>query len=350
MNVPNTDLYRFFPSPLAHFPDRSARWLFIDPENVRGLVELVAGHIATLLDFSQLTALNLDFLSDTLREQEADLVFSVPFRDTSADQELLIHILIEHQSAVDKEMWFRFLGYMYNLWVAERQRWTAEEIPREERRLPPILPILFYTGEQSWNLPLSPLSLMEIPEILAPFIPTFNVLLLDVKQTEPTELTKTGHPLGWLLTVLQKETASKEELTQTLVTALAGLDVAETEQHRRAIIYLASLVYHRRSPEERDALIKVVDAHSRGMEVETMFQSMAEVTFQQGIEQGIEQGETRAKQMALLKLLHHRFRSVPEAIITQIHALHSPSHLDTLFEKALNAENLEDINWQTSDA
>ncbi len=42
MNVLNTDLYRFFSSPLEHFPDRSARWLFMDPENVRGLVELVS--------------------------------------------------------------------------------------------------------------------------------------------------------------------------------------------------------------------------------------------------------------------------------------------------------------------
>ncbi len=81
-----------------------------------------------------------------------------------------------------------------------------------------------------------------------------------------------------------------------------------------------------------------------------MFQSMAEVTFQKGIEQGIEQGEARAKQMALLKLLHHRFQSVPEAIITHIQAFHSPSHLDTLFEKVLNAENLEDIDWDTDDA
>lgn len=350
MNVTNAEIYRFFPSPLAHFPDRSARWLFIDPENVRGLVELVAEHIATLLDFSQLTALNRDFLSDTLREQEADLVFSVPFRDASADQELIIHILIEHQSGVDKEMWFRFLGYMYNLWVAERQRWTAEEVPREERRLPPILPILFYTGEQSWNLPLAPTSLMEIPEILVPFVPTFNVLFLDVKQTEPTELTKTGHPLGWLLTVLQKELSSKEELTEALVTALDSLDTVQTEQHRRAMIYLASLVYHRRPPEERDTLIKVIDAHSRGMEVKTMFQSMAEVTFQKGIEQGIEQGETRAKQMALLKLLHHQFQSIPETLTTWIQTLHDPVHLDRLFEKVLNAENLQDIDWETDDA
>ena len=98
--------------------------------------------------------------------------------------------------------------------------------------------------------------------------------------------------------------------------------------------------------EEREVLIKVVDAHSRGMEVETMFQSMAEVTFQQGREQG----ETRAKQMALLKLLHHQFQSVPETLTTWIQTLRDPVHLDTLFEEALNAENLEDIDWQTSDA
>ena len=322
----------------------------------------MADHIAALLDFSQLTALNRDFLSDTLREQEADLVFSVPFRDTAAEQELIIHILIEHQSGVDKEMWFRFLGYMYNLWVAERQRWTAEAVPMAERRLRPILPILFYTGDQSWQLRLLPTSMMEIPESLTPFVPTFDVLALDVKRTPQSKLTKTGHPLGWMLTVLQKELASKEEFTETLVTALAGLDTMRPEQHRRAIIYLASLVYHRRSPEERDVLIKVVDAHSRGMEVETMFQSMAEVTYQQGREQGKEegkeegreegreQGETLAKQTALLKLLHHQFRSVPETVTTRIHSLRDPAYLDTLFEKALNAEHLQDIDWDTEDA
>ena len=228
----------------------------------------------------------------------------------------------------------------------------------EERRLRPILPILFYTGDQSWQLPLLPTSMMEIPESLTPFVPTFDVLALDVKRTAQSELTKTGHPLGWLLTVLQKELASKEEFTETLVTALASLDTMQTEQHRRAIIYLASLVYHRRSPEEREALIKVVDAHARGMEVETMFQSMAEVTYQQGREEGREkgkeegreQGETRAKQTALLKLLHHQFQSVPETVTTRIHSLRDPAHLDTLFEKALNAEHLQDIDWDTDDA
>ena len=194
---------------------------------------------------------------------------------------------------------------------------------------------------------------MDVPEVLSRFVPSFDVLLLDVKQTDPADLTKTGHPLGWMLTVLQKEMASKEELTQTLGRALDqldALDAGQTEQHRRAIIYFASLIYHRRLPEEREALIKVVDAHARGMEVETMLQSMAEATYQQGIEQGIEQGETRAKQEALLKLLLHRFPSVPDSVITWVRALDSLVELDVLFEKGLTAESLEEFPWQDPEA
>lgn len=307
MNLSNTERYHFFPSSLAHFADRSARGLLLTPANVSALVELVVSdQIAGFLDFRQLTALNRSFLSETLREQEADLVFRVPFRDPALGEELLIHILIEHQSRVDKQMGFRFLGYMYNLWLAEQQRWREADVPTPQRRLRPILPILFYTGDTSWTLPLSPVSAIEVPEALTPFVPTFEVLLLDVKHTAAAELTQTGHPFGWLLTVLQKERASVEEITQALETALehlAPLQASDTDQHHQAILYLASLVYHRRSPEERQTLIPVVDAYAPIMEVETMLQSIAEVTYQQGIEQGAR----RTSIESTLAILNRRF-------------------------------------------
>ena len=265
MKLSNTERYHFFPSSLAHFADRSARGLLITLENVRTLVELVAGQIAAFLDFSQLTTVNRNFLSETLREQEADLVFRVPFRDPSLGEEMLIHILIEHQSSVDKQMGFRFLGYMYSLWLAEQQRWRESNVPISQRRLRPILPILFYTGDPLWNLPLSPVSAIDVPEALRPFVPRFEVLLLDVKHTPAAELTQTGEPLGWLLTVLQKERASVEEITQALETALQHLGTLQSshpQQYHQAILYLTSLVYHRRSPAERRPLIQVVDAYA----------------------------------------------------------------------------------------
>jgi hypothetical protein len=44
-----TEILNFFDIRIEHFPDRSARWLFQDKENVRGLVEIVAGELVELL-------------------------------------------------------------------------------------------------------------------------------------------------------------------------------------------------------------------------------------------------------------------------------------------------------------
>ena len=63
----------------------------------------------------------------------------------------------------------------------------------------------------------------------------------------------------------------------------------------------------------------------------------------QGRQEGLKQGEIHGKQEALLKLLQHRFPGVPDAVITRGRSLHSRVELDTLFEKTLTAESLEDI-------
>ena len=64
---------------------------------------------------------------------------------------------------------------------------------------------------------------------------------------------------------------------------------------------------------------------------------------QQGIQQGIKQGEIQGKQEALLKLLQHRFQSVPETVMARVRALRSPVELDVLFERSLTAESLEEL-------
>ena len=78
---------------LEHFPDRSARWLFQYKQNVQGLLEIVANEPVEFIDFSRLVPLNRRFISDTLQEQESDVVFSVPFQRGSKTEELIIYIL-----------------------------------------------------------------------------------------------------------------------------------------------------------------------------------------------------------------------------------------------------------------
>ena len=84
-----------------------------------------------------------------------------------------------------------------------------------------------------------------------------------------------------------------------------------------------------------------------------MAQTMAEHLVEQGKVQGKAEGraEGRAeeKQAAVLKLLRLRFESVPESVTNQISLIQSFSRLDALFEKALTARTLDEIDVQNHD-
>ena len=157
---------------------------------------------------------------------------------------------------------------------------------------PPILPIVFYTGDRRWETPLTLESVMNIPAELSRFVPRFDMLFLGVKSADVETLTRTGDPLGWLLRVLQSEGKDKASLSRALVDAvssLEGLEASETGQKREALVYLLMLILHRRPVEEQNALIRLVEQHTSDKEVSTMAQTMAEVLLARGIEQGARQ-------------------------------------------------------------
>ena len=317
----NTDTYRREALSIAHFPDRSTRWLFQFRENVEGLIRIIAPELAASIDFDRLTALNRTFISEELREQESDIVYQVPFQGAAATEELIIYILIEHQSTVDPTMGFRVLSYMMQLWLEQQQDWEARKLSLGERRLSMVLPIIFYTGRQEWGAPLSLTGIMDIPESLARFVPTFDTLFLSVRETPAEHLTATAHPFGWLLRVLQEEYADIGLLREALIGAITRLNALEDEragERYRALAYLLHFILHRREAAEHDELISIVKNYSSETEVEPMAQSMAEVLMERGIEQGARQTSIEST----LAILNERFptddvtavRSVLEAI------------------------------------
>lgn len=227
------DLYNFLREQIEHFPDRSARHLFQNKANVEALVKMLDSNLAEHIDFHHLVAANRNLIPEMLREQQADILFSVPFRSQDSSETLLIYVLIEHQSTVDETMGFRVLFYMMLIWDAHRREWQTQNVPKNERKFPPILPIVFYTGDRRWETPLMLESVMDIPKELSRFVPRFDMLFLGVKSAAVETLTRTGDPLGWLLTVLKNENSDKASLGRALVDAvsyLEGLEASEAEQ------------------------------------------------------------------------------------------------------------------------
>ena len=96
-----------------------------------------------------------------------------------------------------------------------------------------------------------------------------------------------------------------------------------------------------------------------------MAQTMAEHLIEKGIEQGnqlaiqlglelvieegIEQGRIQAKQTNILKVLRLRFDAVPDSFSSEINLMRNLPRLDALFEKAVTAETLDEIDLHNYD-
>ncbi len=200
---------------------------------------------------------------------------------------------------------------------------------------------------------------MENGGVFSRFIPKFDILFLSVKGTDAAELRRTDHPIGWLLTVLQKEHANKEEISEALVAAVRHIDTLDAEhigQWRRAIFYLYLLIWHRRPTAEHDELKTLVHQEvqqsTHREEGEAMAQTMADYLFEQGQKQGQilgeKRGETRARREVLLRILRLKFEDIPEPIIKKVTAMRSLSRLDTLIEKAATTQTLDEIDWDNT--
>ena len=319
-----------------HFSDRSMRRLLESPGYVRYLVELLMPELVGFLDFDKGVQQPRSRLSAELRERESDVVLRVPFQESIDAEALHICILIEHQSRSDRLMRLRLLIYMVRIWESEyRQLGSRGE---GEQKWSPILPLVFYTGSDRWTAPLSLAEIFNVPRVLEQFVPTFEMLFLDVKRTAGEVLTQSGHPFGWLLRVLKEDIADGPVFRETLETAVSEISRSQETQAAElseALNYLIHLIFHRRSEEERDAFIDVIKTQSPdAKEVETMAQTAAEALIEQGARQmGVEN---------TLTILNRRF---PEADVDALKpTLEAIEDLDRLNQLNLEASLAESFH------
>ena len=170
MQAKKTEILTFFDFPIEQFPGQNTGWLLEDKEGVRGLLETIADDLAGNLDFSHLTHINRSFIPYNLREQASDILYSVPFRSESKTKEVFIYILIERRSNVESTIAFDMLLYMTQIWEFQRREWKSNNTPKSQRRLRPIIPIVFCEREQRWQIPLELSRLMDLPDMFSVFV------------------------------------------------------------------------------------------------------------------------------------------------------------------------------------
>jgi flagellar biosynthesis/type III secretory pathway protein FliH len=343
---------------IREFDDRSSLWLLEDPQLLRGLLQILDPHLVERLDFDHARRINRSYIPADLQKEESDLVYAVPFRRRG--REVWVYVLLEHQSKPDPLMSLRLYDYMGELWKAQRREWDDQNAPAARRRLRPIIPVVYYTGERRWQAPLSLKQLMDVPAELERFVPDWETLYLNLRETPPETLTQFTSAIGWALRVLQAEAAPLAELERVLQEAMAGLEGLTAEQSGqwlRVAWFLLQLVSQRR--EER-SLVELVLTEARQSKyaererVETMGMTVAEQWKAEGEAKGKAEGEAKGKaegraeaaREMLETVLTERFGPLPAAIQAALAGADAAAMKEWL-RRALTAPTLEAVEIST---
>lgn len=313
--------------------DRLVRGVFGRPEHAAAEFRAVMPPaLLARIDLDTLTPVPESFIDATLRDREADLLFTVRSR---SGQESLVYLLFEHQSTFDPWLPLRLLEYQLRIW----ERWRREH--PDARRLPRIVPVVLFHGERAAR-PWSGSTRFDA--------------LLD-EWGDDAELAELSVDFGFLLDDLTR--SSDEELrgramgAVSLVTLLA-LKHARTAQDLEArLLSWASLMSEAaRAPGGRDALMLVLRYLSRvaGRVPATFLRTKLLPVLDEDVremtmtlaEELIAEGRVDGQRKMLLKLLQRRFGQVPAAITERVEAA-TIEQLDVWATRILDARSLDEM-------
>lgn len=133
--------------------------------------------IVACIDWRTLALLPSSFVHQDLKQAHSDLLFSAK----STGREVLIYVLVEHQTSVDPLMPLRLLGYIVEIL---RDHEKTHGLP-----LPAVLPLLIHQGPERWTVSPRFHEMFDLPADLAPhmlrYLPSFEHEVFDLTQHDP---------------------------------------------------------------------------------------------------------------------------------------------------------------------
>ncbi|OJH42349.1 hypothetical protein BON30_03860 [Cystobacter ferrugineus] len=293
-----------------------------------------------------------------LRETESDLLFTARLR---TGRSLLLYVLLEHQSSVDRWMALRMLRYV----VRHVERWRQEH---PEHMLPVILPLVMYHGpEGAWSAPRRVEDLFELPgdseeerQRWRAWVPRFEYLLDDLTaEREEALKARPGPPLARLAWLVLRY-GRTEELARKLpewVGLFAQVQAApEGAEHLRVVIrYLLWTGDKAVHDATGQVLHSVLDEQRTEELMRSYGEELIEQGRQQGLAQGMEKGLVRGREEGLargmsrgraesiLRILALRGIHVEEGARQRVLDCTDLDTLDRWFDRALQATTLCEV-------
>ena len=277
-------------------------------------------HLNGKLDWSKLRIEDVPMIDEKLDVVQPDILYRVPLIDRS-EEFVFFYLLHEHQSTVDQNMPFRLLRYMTDAWTDFQKQYG------HHRKLPIIIPIVFYTGIKEWNRPKFLNEVFESFFGSKQFIPDFNVVYIDLKNLD-VELYR-GMMVLFFMSLIMK-LVHRDDFLEQLLEYSQEMSVLFEKHDVYFHQFMVYIISYRKGEGMRDVK-KIVDTTVQPYQLDPESilagvlrerEQMIKDGFQEGIEQGIEE----ATMQICINLLQQgididiiqKATNIPESKIQQI--------------------------------
>ena len=325
--------------------DASYRRLLQHPRMLRDLLACVLDtEWLQDLDWSRLEPVNTSYVSDHLQQRIGDGAWRIPYR--TGERDVYVLLMLENQSRPDRYMALRFATYVGLLYQ------TLLRSKRIHPPLPPVLPVVLYSGRRAWRAAQDLATLIDtrVPGLSDYQLNQRYLLIDEAALLRAAQLPEQN--LAAVLFRLEHSTAIEQipELLQTLRQALKGPGFEELDRSFTA--YLQHLILSRAQPQEPTPTVTnlqelaMLISEKPGMWARQWEREGRQKGLQEGRLEGHREGRQEGKveiaTAILEKQLQRKFGSIPDWAALRI----AQADADALQQWALNvldAERIEDV-------
>jgi predicted transposase/invertase (TIGR01784 family) len=312
--------------PLTNAHDLFFKDIFSRREAAQSFLQnYLPQEVAALLDLSTLEISKDSFIDTELQEHFSDLLYKVALHE---GKETHIYVLFEHKSYSDNLIAFQLLRYMVRIW---------EQSLKQKQSLLPILPLVIYHGRSRWRIPLEFESLLEVPEVLKPYVPAYQYWLCDLSQYSDEEIQGVITLRVGLLLLKYIFRADLRHRLGEIIGLVRAISERQTGLEYLEVIlrYVANSAERVSEEELRQVVIEVIEEGGE------LMPTLVEQWLERGREEGREEGREAALKV-LRRLLAHRFGTALDQFDEILQGLDLVA-ISQLSEAAFEAESLAEF-------
>lgn len=256
--------------------------------------------------------------------------------------------IVEHQSNVYYDMAFKLLRYIVMVWTdyeSEQEEMNPGITKTKDFKYPPILPIVYYEGQDAWTAARNFNERVYLNDILGKYIPNFEYVLVPLSSYSQQDLIEKKDELSLILLINKLKSSEDFKKLKDIPSDYFEDLEQKTPQYLLSLISKIIAVFLYRLNVPRKEVEEFTDQIKR-REFDMLFDSFEAYDVQEtrriSREEGKIEGKIESKLEDIIDLLND-IGTIPSDLKEQILAETNLDTLKTMHKLAAKSNSIEEF-------